>query len=103
MEYDKNIFKFICTINLWFNSGHCHEVQFSKAFSSTRIYHINYGFARKNLSPKNGITVSKSLDSLILMKTLFSVGINSWWDTIVLSKWQEYLEAVNHALKDMGL
>jgi hypothetical protein len=69
MEYDKNMFKFICTISFLFNSAHCRQLQFSIAFSSTKTYHVNYAFAGKNLSPQNGITVSKSLDSLILMKT----------------------------------
>ena len=45
-------------------------VQFSTASSSTKIYHVNHGFAGKNLSPQNWITVSKSLNSLILMKTM---------------------------------
>jgi hypothetical protein len=71
IEYDKNMFKFICTISLWFNSGHCLQLQFNTASSSTKIYHVNLGFVVKKLSPKKGITVSKSLDSLILMKTVF--------------------------------
>jgi hypothetical protein len=74
MEYDKNMFKFICTISLWFNSSHCCQLQFSKVFFSTKIYHANYAFAGKNLSPQKGITISKSLDSLILMKTTFWCG-----------------------------
>lgn len=71
MEYNKNMIKFVGTTSLRFNLIHCDQVQLSTALFPTKIYHLHHGFAWKNLSPQNKIRVSKSLDSLILIKTVF--------------------------------
>jgi hypothetical protein len=47
MEYENNMFKFICNIIFWFNSGHCPQVQFTRVFYPTEINIIKYGFGGK--------------------------------------------------------